>query len=636
MTDPTIGRAEIEVHADTKPVPGEAKRGMEEALTQVDPTIKKHGEAWGEELAQSSSTRMKSRLPELVDKAIADINRGKIKEHVKVETETDVDHDSVKNAVRDIARDVEKELSQSGLFSFIGQGIADAIGSGFNVSGKSPLIFALVPVIGAIAALVVGAIQAVNGLAAALLTIPNLISAIVLEAGVLYLIFRDISSEITKAFAAQNAKELQNAIKGLDPYVQNFILELVYIRNEFRDLTKYLDIQFFKNLGNVLLDIFNFNRYTLFTGLFNLAAQLGTWFNTVGKAFQTPQFAKFLYDLFQAIDKFLASNGPTLQRFLTQVFTFLDSLMGATGDVGALFNDFLKTFGNWLEETAKSKEFQDWLKELPALLTDAGRLIAVLLDLVITLFSSIDKAGGQKFVDQLVFMIGLLAQFFSTDTGIKSLQLLMITILVLTAAFVDLVIAVGALLGWLQQLGDWILNTAGPAIKDFFVKLGHAIADGFTPKPIAEFLGKIKDAFTFLVDQAPEWGKNLIKGFIAGMLGQKGNLHGATVGIVGVVSDGMPHSPAKYGPFSGDGAPEQRGRDTMADFAKGLMAGGTAARNDVSNAMSNINFGPGAIIANFNGQLPSREQAEALGTAVGNGINNQLVARDARLAVRTM
>jgi hypothetical protein len=632
--DPNIGRAEIEVRGDTSRFPGDAKRGVEDAFKETEPSLKKGGEQWGDEVSKSFSTRLKSKVHGIVDEFVREVNKTKITEKIKVDE--DVDHDSIKNAVRNIARDLEQEVSGGGVFKFFGQAISDAIGSGFNVSGKSPLIAFLIPTFGAIAALVVGAIQAVNGLAGALLTIPNILGAIGLQALTLMLIFKDIAPAISAAFAAKNAKELQDALKGLDPYVRNFIQELVYIRDAFKDITKYLDIQFFKNLGNTLLDIFNFNRYTLFTGLFTLAGQLGTYFATIGKAFQTPQFAKFLYDLFQQVDIFLARNGPTLQKFLTQAFIFLDSLMGATGAVGDVFNDFLRVFGDWLEETAKSKEFQDWLRELPSLLTDAGRLLAVLADLIVSLFSSIDKAGGQQFVDQLVFMISLLTAFFSSDLGIQALKSLLIVILVLTAAFVDMVIAIGAVLGAFQSLGNWLNDVAGPAIGNFFENLGHMIADGLTPRPIREFLDNIKLMFETLAKNAFSWGKNFIKSFINGILDQVPGVAAAARFAVAAAAQFFPHSPAKVGPFSGAGAPEESGRAVIRDFAKGLLDQGRQVTGDVNTAMSNLSFGPGAVIANFYGSNPTPQQAQTLGTALGTGISDQLAARNARLAVRTM
>jgi hypothetical protein len=635
--DPNIGRAEIEVRGNTSHFPSDTKRGVEEALQEAEPTLKKGGEEWGDEVSKSFSTRLKSKVHGIVDEFVREVNKTKITEKVKVDE--DVDHNSIKNAVRNIARDLEQEVTSGGgggVFKFFGQAISDAIGSGFNVSGKSPLIAFLVPLFGAIAALVVGAIQAVNGLAAALLTIPNILGAIGLQALTLMLIFKDVGPAIGAALAATNAKELQAALKDLDPYVRNFVQELVYIRNEFRDITKYLDIQFFKNLGNTLLDIFDYNRYTLFTGLFNLAGELGTYFATIGKAFETPEFAKFLYDLFREIDVFLATNGPTLQKFLTQVFIFLDSLMGATRDVGGVFNDFLEVFGDWLEETAKSKDFQDWLKELPTLLTDAGRLLGVLADLLITLFNSIDKAGGQEFVDQLVFMIALLTQFFSSDLGIQALKALLIIILVLTAAFVDLVIAIGAVLGGIQELGNWLNDVAGPAIGKFFSNLGHAIAEGLSPKPITDFLDNIKNTFETLGKNAFAWGKNFLKSFINGILDQVPGVAAAAKAAVAAAAQFFPHSPAKVGPFSGAGAPEESGRAVMRDFAKGLMDQGRQAVGDVNTAMSNLSFGPGAVIANFYGSNPTPQQAQTLGTALGTGISDQLAARNARLAVRTM
>lgn len=634
--NPEIGRAEIEVTADTSNFPRDAERGVEESLRQTDPKMKQAGERWGDELSDNLQRRFKSRIPKIVDQAIADLDKEHITEHVKVSTDEDVDHDSIKRTVRNIADGLENEVKNSNIGGSLSSVITDAIGAGFNVSGRSPLIALLIPVFGAIAGLIAAAIEAVYGLGAALLTIPNLIGAIALQAGVLYLIFKDIGGALSAALGAQNALELQKALKGLDPYIQNFILEVVYIRDAFKDISGYLSLSFFKTLGNTLLDVFDYNRYTLFTGLENLASNLGKWFATVGQAFETPEFAKFLYDLFQEIDKFLTANGPVLQKFLTQVFQFLDSLMGATGDVGKLFNDFLTTFGNWLAETSKSKDFQDWLAKMPGILHDAGVLIAALLDLALQLFASVDRADGQKFLKVFTDLVNVLTWLFSTKEGVDALRDLLGIIVVLIGIFDALVIAVVSVLAILQEFFDWIVNTVGPAIGNFFKQWAEGFAKGFNPQFFLDIITKVKTFFTDLAEGAVKWGADLISNFIKGMLSKADGLGGAAHTLMGVLSAFFPHSPAKVGPFSGAGAPEASGRALMRDFAKGALTVADQTTSSINSALSNVNFGTGAVIANFYGAQPTPAQAQTLGTAVANGIGDQLLARNARLAVRTM
>ena len=639
MAGEDIGKAEIEVTADTSGFPSSVKRGVEESLHDTDPTFKKAGEDWGDEASKSFGQRLKFKFPEVIRNISKDLNREKITQHVKVEAE--YDKDNVRSTVRRIASDIESEFVSSGaggkIGGAIGSTITDAIGSAFNVSGKSPLIYLLIPTFGAIGALIAGAVEAVYGLGAALLTIPNLIAAIALQAGVLYLAFQAISEPLSKALAAQNWIELAAAIKGLNPYLQNFILEVVYIRDAFRDIGKYVSIDFFKALGNTLLDVFDYNRYTLFHGLADLATNLGTWFSQVGKAFESPQFAKYLSDLFKEINKFLATNGPTLQKFLTQVFGFLDSLMGATGDVGGLFNEWLKSFGDFLAETAKSKEFQDFLKEMPGILREVGPLLLSLLDLVFALLQSTDKAGGKNFITQLTGLIMILSAFLTSDLGIKGMEFLLITLLILTAVFIDLVIIIIGFFGLIQSVGDWLANKAWPAIRDFFKQLGENLAKAFSPHTWGEMLDKVGDAFKTFIDKAPGWGARLLQGFIDGITSKLGPL-GNVLNFIGKqISDHLKTgSPAKAGPLSKDGGPEGWGQKMIDGFAQGIMAGGVEVKNASNSVAENINFGPGAVIANFYGQNPTPQQAQTLGTALGGGINDQLAARNARLAVRTM
>lgn len=629
-----IGRAEIEVGADTSHFPGEAKRGVEAALSDVDPSFKKAGEDWGDTASTSLGERMKSRVPEIVNKAISEINRTKIKEKIKIEP--DYDKDEVRKVTHGIAQTIENELANGGIGSALTSVIGDAVGAAFNVSGKSPLIYLLIPTFGALGAAITALVGLVYALGAALLTLPAIIGSLLLQFGALYLIFKDIGAIATKAFAAQNIYELAAAFKGVDPYIQNFILELIYIRDAFKGITGYLSVEFFKTLGNTLLDIFDINRYTLFKGLYDLSGQLGTFFATIGKAFEGPEWLKLLGDLFKITKDFLVENGPAVKNFLLGLFKFVDSLTDDAGRIGHLFNTFLTFLGGFLDKLATNKDFQDFMAKLPDMLAAGSGALGAFFDLILAILNSLSQEEWIQFFNAFAFLIELLADFFKSDVGQESMKTFIEILLGLTFVFEILVGAIGdvlAAIGWLADGITWI--------GDHFTELIHKFMNGrdFLASVGQAFLtvrDNIVGAFTTLIHDAPGWGVKVVQGFIDGALSKIPGVKDAFHFIAEAAAAFMPHSPAKAGPLSGSGAPQARGAAMIRDFSKGILDNVNQVSNATTTAMNNVNFGTGAVIANFYGAQPTGDQARMLGTAVGNGIGDQLLARNARLAVRTM
>jgi hypothetical protein len=68
----------------------------------------------------------------------------------------------------------------------------------------------------------------------------------------------------------------------------------------------------------------------------------------------------------------------------------------------------------------------------------------------------------------------------------------------------------------------------------------------------------------------------------------------------------------------------------LGDFTAGL--GGLGINQNTTHVL----FGANALQVNFQGALPSQDEATATGVAVGAGISSQLAARNTRLAVRTL
>lgn len=80
-----------------------------------------------------------------------------------------------------------------------------------------------------------------------------------------------------------------------------------------------------------------------------------------------------------------------------------------------------------------------------------------------------------------------------------------------------------------------------------------------------------------LANQAFQSGASIVRSLANGMSSAISQAISAITRVVKAVSDRLPHSPAKAGPFSGTGAPYSRGAITATDYAKGIVAGSSMA-----------------------------------------------------------
>ena len=87
-------------------------------------------------------------------------------------------------------------------------------------------------------------------------------------------------------------------------------------------------------------------------------------------------------------------------------------------------------------------------------------------------------------------------------------------------------------------------------------------------------------------------GEHVIDSLIDGIKSRIGGITSVMGGVAGMIADAIGHSPAKYGPLSGSGAPEIRGLHLAQDLARGILAG----RSQVQAAISAVAGAAGASI----------------------------------------
>jgi hypothetical protein len=676
-----LGDAFVEFHADTDQVEPEARRGIRKAAEDIErDDLRDIGKEWGETTSEAMGREFERQGPELARSVEKGLNKRKVKSKVKVEFERD--RDSLGRFVSKVTDEIEDAFTSSagggkGPFAKIGTAIADAIGAGFNVSGKSPLIAPLVLIVGAIVGLVIAAIQAIGSLVALLITMPALIAAIVGQVVILAVAFNGIGKAVQGAFAAKNAKELNEALKDLTPSAQGFVKQLLQARGYMQQIKFLAQENFFKALGDTFARINTALGARFVSGVSILATSLGNLFRQIGLFFASPTFKNFIDKVIPSIARFLDKFGPSFVHFLEGLFALTTAALPFLERFGDMLGGNLDALGEKFKSIAGDKDFQGWLDRMGDTLESVFELIGQIVQFFAVLMDTIDKHGGQKAIDSLIDGIERFTFLLASPVGQKAIETIIeISILAMDAVFGLLyaIILVAAAIGGAEESVEAFLTAAG----DFFVFIGNKIVEfvdwlrtkireffGYTDNAMASVGARIGGVFTALRTRVSgTWnaivaevraipgritsalgnlanllyqaGRNLIQGLINGVRASIPSLGNIMSAVAQTVRNYWPFSPARVGPLSGSGDPLLAGQNVMKRFAAGMMMESPTLNTASSEATSNIVFGPNSIRVGFDGVVPTSSQARSTGSAVGAGIQDQLAVRNTRLAVRTL
>lgn len=618
---------------------------------------------------------------------------------VKVKSDFSIDrngrlHDAAGRFVAEFREDTERAFarlaSPGGPFSKIGEGLADAVGAGFNVSGKSPLIMVLIPAIGAIAALIAAALQAANALVAVLAAMPALLTAIGLQAGVVMLAFDGMGTAIQGAFSAKNATELYEAIKNLTPAGQDFVRSLLPLRDMFRDFKTIAQQNFFAAFGDTLTRIADtLGPVLLNGGIAQLATALGGMFRQLGLFFASPTFVTFVKEIIPATVRWLGSFGPGFVQLMTSIFEMARASIPFLERLGQVVGNAFATFSKWLDEQVKSGALTDWLDRMGDTLDHVAELFFKAADFVASFLDALDKAGGNDIIDQFADLFDRMAKFFESEAGQAAMEGFVHLVEALTYAFSGLIftifgllIAFEAVLQFFQFIGakfmeliDWLTGPASEAIAKFFTEdFPGWVSD--LANDVAEWFGKISyyiqsgigmavdwvtkkwneltdwlaakvagiiNFFTGLPDRLAQIGRDIMDGLWKGL--QWGWDHTVKPLLEWITSQ----IPSWKGPEERDRKLlEPAGQAVMEGFGKGLSQGAEQLRSmlgDFTNSIGDVGYRgaevggmPINVNVGFHGALPTEKQAYDTGVAAGQGVADgfaeQVSQRNTRLAVR--
>lgn len=571
----------------------------------------------------------------------------------------------------------------SNVFSRLGSVITGPLGAFFNVGGRSPLLLLLLPVLGAVIALITAAVYGLQALASQLFVIPSLLFAIGLQATALFLIFDGVGEVIGNVLSAKNADELAEALKGVNAELADVVKQLIPWRDFFSGLKDTLQTAFFGAIDDQLTQILENVREPLAKALIQISSGLGGAFATALEAFNTKEFAEFLGLIGESTAAWLEGLGPALKTLITGL-TDLGKAMDPFLDMfGTGFNDFITSFGEWLSGLGEDPEFMQWMEDSIPIIKDFFQFLGGLWELIkdiIGQFIEADKEwqaeGGQSFLDQLTTSIGLFLEVLNSDTGKDAMKAFIVILSSLTLLFFVLAIGVLGLLAALEELMqfwfgifEWLeknivgddgivsrstkrigeagtalgegLSTALADFEAFVGDIGEAVtgAIGSIATAISTGIDDIRTAVLGMFDDPgtflKEAGSKLVGGLIEGLRSGIPGLNTAVSAIAGLVKSYWPFSPAEQGPLSGTGDLKHAGQSIVNQLVSGIKMEAPKLEATSENLARNFTFGPGAVQLIYNGgEPPSRQQAQMLGATAGRSLFEQL--NNTQMAVRTL
>lgn len=663
----SIGDAYIDVHANTDKFEPELERDLRHVADDADAALERTGKQFGEKISDSTSTEIRRRGGKQFGRAIEDATR---RSTIRIRSAFRFDglrdafrrrfrRDIGRNITEEIGEAIDRAASNGGIFNKLTGAVTDAVGAGFNVSGKSPLIAILIPVFLAFGGVIAAAIQAVNALVALLVTLPTLLASIGVQVGVVAIAFQGMGAAIQGAFAAKNAKELNQAIKGLTPSAQEFVKSLLPLKPLFKSIQQIVQENFFKALGPIIPKLQKALGPSLLGGFAMAATAMGKLFNQLAMFFASPTFVKFVNSVFPATARWLQRFGPALVDLLKGMIDMANAALPFLVDVGKQVAGFMTLLGLEWSRFAKDPAFRQWLIDMSETIKSLFGLLSGAFQFLMAFLDQLNKAGGNQVIDSLTEALQMLAGFLETDVGQQGMRGLVNSVIFGIESFTGLLIAILAVVAALQAFFTWISTVFDPGFRislddlgDAFVRFATALRDWidriihwfdrithkgadilawFRALP-SRFLAAVAGFGTLLINA----GRSLIEGLMNGIRQKFQPLVNLVRSVVDVIGRFFPGSPAKEGPLAGSGYSMLRGQRMMQDFVKGIQMEVPNLRNATSNATSNIIFGRDSIQMTFQGPVPDASQARSVGSAMGLSAANIIAARNTRLAVRSL
>lgn len=357
--------------------------------------------------------------------------------------------DSARNSLADFRQDLSRSANLFRNFQVVLRGFTmTAIIIGVTTAGG-----AIIELVGALTA-AMGAFAAIPGVAAPIIGAFGAIKIATLG-----------MEDAFKALAKGDAEKLAEALKGLSPAAQEFVLAAGRIRESFKPIQQAVQEEFFKGLGKQMELVAQTSFPMLRKGLVDISKEMNGLLLEAARVAREPFFQGMIAKTLETT----AQSTNTLKGAIEPLAQAVSGLV----TVGLPYTNML---ADWIVKQSKVAatyvNSADGQRELTQMINAGISALGKLLDLagsVASLFVSlfnVSNKEGISFIDTLTKIVDQVNAWVNSAEGQKLLQSLFE---VTNEIFVELAKTVGTILVAFLKIIDAFNNMDGP-LKDVVVQ----------------------------------------------------------------------------------------------------------------------------------------------------------------------
>lgn len=579
--------------------------------------------------------------------------------------------DEVGDEAAEMGRDIFRGAinGRNGLASLSRSGVLDKIKDGFDAVGKAASdlfgVLGSAPVI--ITGLLITLLPAVILLAAALADLIGLVGLLpsgfgVLLASIIPLIvaFQNFGDAVS-AVASGDLEKINEALAKLSPSAAVVAREIGVLLPNLRLLQRAVQEAFFFPLRGALPQLVDVLLPSLIHGMGQVAGAFGRLFRAVIDFFSLPEQITLINNLFASTARIIDALTPAFVRFLAGFLEVGNTALPIFEKLAKAALEAFGEFGDFIAEAARTGDLDEFIQDALDTMKELVGLLKALGGLFGTIFSATDDEG-RSLLGTLTDLVITLDEFLKTAQGQASLKLLADAAGVLVGILGSLLFLFASVITFLfffaralEDVANWAIGLGEDLRKLIDDVLGFSDA-------VVNTIGEIPNKLIGLSAKFVDAGKNLIKSFISGFR-QAGNFIGDVAGdITGHIKGGLnsfikrinagiegldallPFSLSRIPLLAGGGLAlgpsmiAERGQPELA-----LPLHDPRAQRAIQEAIgmhggsgTTVNFGAGAINVNFDGVMPTEQEARTVGQAVGHGIIDTLTRQGIRMSVRAI
>jgi len=488
-----LGKAYIEVHADTSPFARELEKEL--AVVSESPAVtkasRKSGETISKRVTEGAAKQAEKDIPNFFKRFMQIFNK-----------EDNRNKNFFLRAGRTIGSMLVQGISNEvSTLSSVGKGLASFFqdfSKGFSSSALPTLIAVGIPaLIGLIIDIGAELGPLINGVA----LLPGLFGAVAASIGPVIVGFQGFGAAI-QAIMSRDPTKIAAALKTLQPAARSVALEFQRMLPFLDQLKAVAQQSLFKGFTGDLTKLQKALGPTFLAGFKIVATDAGKLIGSLLSLFSQPIAQQFFKDLFKTADKIYTAFTPGLLKLVQGIIWLADASQPVIVDLFKGLGTTLGQFGDFLTMSVQNGDFQHFLDKFTNALDLLIQLGGSTWNLIGAIFGSdSDQQTAQDTFQAIINGIDSLTTFFKSDRGKQALK----GMINLAG---DLTIGLGAvglgLLYILSVVGDiydklrWVVaNTVG-ITEAHITKVPH--------KPTTNALGHHQDFAEGGIAMTPTYG----------------------------------------------------------------------------------------------------------------------------------